>query len=135
MTYEEAAAELGYHDTRGVHACIRTGALQKDGNGGVTDESVKAYKAKRQTSVKQKEPETKGFTVEEEPTNQTTVKEMFDLLPDWEDETIDLSQYAKDARGTITLGALMEFGKACIEAHEKRKGLKAVAFEVAREVA
>ena len=46
MTYEEDARELGYKDTRGVHACIARGSLEKDGKGGVTDESVAKRKKK-----------------------------------------------------------------------------------------
>ena len=146
ISYEEAAKMLGKKDARAIAGLMRQGIVEADPKTRTVDyESLKRYMKEKgidpgwvpqdDESVKQKGPETKGFKVEEEPAAQTTVKEMLDLLPDWESDDIDLSRYAKDTRGTITLGALMEFGKACIEAHEKRKGLKAVAFEVAREVA
>ena len=140
VSYEVATDMLGAEDTRVLGGLIAHKLIDADPKTRTVDlESLKRYMEEKgivdQTTVKQKEPETKGFEVKEEPMNQTNIKEALSLLPDWEADDIDISQYAKDARGTITLGALMEFGKACIEAHEKRKGLNAVAFEVAKEVA
>ena len=146
ISYEEAAQMLGKKDARAIAGLMRQGIVEADPKTRTVDyESLKSYMQEKgiepgwvQTddeSVKQPKPEAKDFVAKEEPKNQTTVKAVLSLLPDWESDDIDLSRYAKDTRGTITLGALMEFGKACIEAHEKRKGLKAVAFEVAKEVA
>lgn len=44
LTKQEAAKVLGYQNAAPVSNAIRNGYLEKDGDGGVTDESVHAYK-------------------------------------------------------------------------------------------
>ena len=88
MTYEEAAKELGYKDTRAVAGMVARGIMKSDGNGGVSDKSVAALKAKkegRKTPAKKEtnEKETQPFTVEEEPIAPTGMtQKKFDALPD-----------------------------------------------------
>ncbi len=47
MTYQEAAKELGYKNAAPIPSLIGRGVLDGDGEGGVTDESVEAYRRKK----------------------------------------------------------------------------------------
>ena len=71
MTYQEAAKELGYKNAAPIPSMIGRGVLDSDGDGGVTDESVKRYAAR------------KGFSITEEPVNPVGMTdEIFDGIPD-----------------------------------------------------
>lgn len=176
VTKKEAAKILGYKNAAPVSNAIRNGYLKADGSGGVTEESVREYKKKRE-GIKESESENKGFTVEEERTGQTTVKqnrarsvdwaavareefeampgdtvgfiakkdlnalierkakELAALFPDWERiDAREMRRFSDDTLGLIRLGALREFGTACIRTHAERKGLAVIAHEAAEAV-
>jgi hypothetical protein len=65
VTYQEAAKVLGYKTASPVSRAIACGYVKKDENGGVTEESVHAYKKELDRKRAAKVVSAKGMTQEE----------------------------------------------------------------------